>query len=107
VPLGKIGGRTGEERDALAEPPCGPLGAEHPDPRGRELEGERQPVERTADPGDVAGVRVRQLEPGHGLASALHVEPDGRDRLELGGGGELGRGDGERLDAVLVLEPHP
>ena len=57
LPLGEVRCAPRQQREALSEPLRGALGAEHPHPRGRELDREREPVERPADPRD--GVRVR------------------------------------------------
>ena len=64
LPLGEVRCAPRQQREALSEPLRGALGAEHPHPRGRELDREREPVERPADPRDCVRVRVGELEVG-------------------------------------------
>ena len=80
---------------------------QQPQPRGHELERERQAVEASADGGDRGGVLLRQLEAGGYLPGALHQEPHGGYPLDVPDRRHPREvGHGERLDGVLPFAPH-
>ena len=104
--LGKIRRAPREQRQALAEPLGRALGPEHAHSRRGELDREREPVERAADPGDRVGVRIGQLEVGQLGLRPLDVEPD-CVAVRLGGGLDAELGNGEGRYAVLPLGHDP
>ena len=62
--LGQVGSRPRQERERLAEALGRSLDPQDSHARGRELDRERQSVERPGDPRDALGVRLRHLESG-------------------------------------------
>ena len=102
--LGNVDRRARQERDALTEPACRSLGAEHSHSRGCELHGQREALERAADSGHVRRVRVGQLERVDRFARPIEVQPDRGDRSELADVRDSEPGRGEWLHAVLVLD---
>ena len=102
--VGRSACRRGQELEVVGEPGPQRADAEQLDPRGRELDRERQPVEEPADLGDVGGV--------------VRVEPEVRaapcwarctnsctapERAQLLDASRAGGGQGQRRHRVLEL----
>ena len=74
------------------------------DARGGQLDGERQPVEMTADLRDRRRLRVVGVEAGHDDAGTLDEQPNGRRRRQRGRCRRAGGiGQRQRLDRLLAL----
>ena len=80
LPLGQVARATAERLPAGGEPVPQRLGREEVEPRCRELDRQRQPVEAAADVGNGGGVVVGEPEVGPDPARPLDKE---LDRLEL------------------------
>jgi hypothetical protein len=94
LPLGTVAGARDEDVERVVEPPEQGLGREDTQPGGRELEGERQPVEPPAELFDDLRVLGGQLERRPRPPRAFREQRDCRVRPK---GGEL----------VLVLGSDP
>jgi hypothetical protein len=103
----EVRGVPGEQREALAQSLRRAVRSEHADARSRELDRQRKPVERSADPRDRGCVVVPELEGRDRRAHSFDVETDrsgvanGRRRSCI-----LIR-DAERRYSVLVLDRQP
>ena len=89
----------GEEREPVGQP------GEHAGERtvaeggGRQLDGQRDPIEVGHDRGDVGGVVVGESEPGQDHPCPFHEEAHGVGLGRLGGTGHpIGIDGGQRLD---------
>ena len=96
-----------EQAEHVAEAVGRALGAEQPHPSGRELERERQTLERAADARDRGGVRLGDREVGQAPPRTLDVEPCRGRSLDVVDRVRADRRHGERRDPVLVLAGDP
>ena len=104
LPLRQVARASGKEREPLAEALRSALGPERPRAGRRELEREREPVQRAADARHGGGVLVRDGEPRIGRTRALRVEADRRRALDRGGRHLAGLGNRQRRHRVDALD---
>ena len=107
LPFRQVGRTSCEEREPPADPLRHPFRPENPDPGGGELDREWKAVERPADARDGRDVVVTQLEARqHGLR-ARHEHTHGVHVTHLVDRRDLGSGNPQGRDAVLVLGREP
>ncbi len=70
-PVGQV-----QQLEPVGQPAGDLLDGKHPDPGGGQLDPERQPVERAADPGHPGQVRDRQREPRLGRGRPVNEQPE-------------------------------
>ena len=107
VPGREVRSVAGKQGEALAQSLRRAFRAEDTDAGRGELDRQREPVERAADPRHRGRVVVCDLEARDDRAHALDVEPDGGGVTDGGGRLRTLLRELERLDPVLVLHRQP
>lgn len=107
LPVREIRGVPGQKGKTLAQSLRRAAWSEHADACSGELDGQRQPVDRSTDLRDCGCVVVPELERWDRRAHALDVEPDGIGTPYCRRRSCVLIGNAERGYAVLVLDGQP
>lgn len=102
--LRQVAGSAGQQREAALQAGEHRLRSQQLDPRGCQLDRQREAVQASADVGDGEGVLIGQAEARPNRRGALAEQGDGRVRRQLPGErAGSGLGEAQRRDRKLVL----